>query len=103
VSIQGENRYLWHAADQDDDVLDILVRSRKDESAINALFPSPSSIQVTGQPSNDRRLALQRDAGLNSAPPAEGSLHAGAIFGQLQPSDRWLACRFHQGRIWSYW
>ena len=45
--------------------------------------PFPKSIeypQVTRQPSNDRRLALQRDAGLNSAVPAGGSLHASAIF-----------------------
>jgi hypothetical protein len=45
--------------------------------------PFPKSIeypQVPRQPSNVRRLSRQRDAGLNSAAPAGGSLRAGAIF-----------------------
>jgi 1-aminocyclopropane-1-carboxylate deaminase/D-cysteine desulfhydrase-like pyridoxal-dependent ACC family enzyme len=45
--------------------------------------PFPKSIrypQVTRQPSNGRRLTVQRDAGLNSAAPAGGSTPAGAVF-----------------------
>ena len=30
VTIQGQRRYLWRAVDQDGDVLDILVQSRRD-------------------------------------------------------------------------
>jgi transposase-like protein len=33
VSIQGKRQYLWRAVDQDGDLLDILVQSRKDKRA----------------------------------------------------------------------
>ena len=38
VLIQGKRQYLWRAVDQDGDVLDILVQSRKDKRAANCLF-----------------------------------------------------------------
>ena len=38
VSIQGKRQYLWRAVDQDDDVLDILVQSRKDKHAAKRFF-----------------------------------------------------------------
>ena len=38
VSIQGKRKYLWRAVDQDGDVLDILVQSRKDKRAAKRFF-----------------------------------------------------------------
>ena len=38
VSIQGKRQYLWRAVDQDGDVLDILVQSRKDTHAAKRFF-----------------------------------------------------------------
>jgi len=38
VTIQGEQRYLWRAVDQDGDVLDILVTSRRDKRAAKRFF-----------------------------------------------------------------
>ena len=33
VNIQGQRQYLWLAVDQDGDVIDILVQSRRDRRA----------------------------------------------------------------------
>ena len=33
VNIQGQRQYLWLAADQDGDAIDILVQSRRDRRA----------------------------------------------------------------------
>jgi len=38
VSIQGERQYLWCAVDQDGDLLDILLQSRKDKRAAKRFF-----------------------------------------------------------------
>ena len=38
VKIRGEHRYLWRAVDQDGDVLDILVTSRRDTRAAKRFF-----------------------------------------------------------------
>ncbi len=38
VSIQGRRQYLWRAVDQDGDVLDILLQSRKDKRAAKRFF-----------------------------------------------------------------
>ena len=38
VSIQGKHQYLWRAIDQDGDVLDIRVQSRKDKRASKRFF-----------------------------------------------------------------
>ena len=38
VSIQGKHQYLWRAVDQNGDVLDILVQSRKDKRAAKRFF-----------------------------------------------------------------
>ena len=38
VSIQGRRQYLWRAVDQDGDVLDILVQSRRDRWAATRFF-----------------------------------------------------------------
>jgi len=38
VSIQGKRQYLWRAVDQDGDVLDILLQSRKDKRTAKHFF-----------------------------------------------------------------
>ncbi len=38
VKIQGRQMYLWRAVDQDGDVLDILVQSRRDARAAKRFF-----------------------------------------------------------------
>ena len=38
IRINGEVRYLWRAVDQDGDVLDILVQSRRDKKAAKKFF-----------------------------------------------------------------
>ena len=38
VTIQGQRQYLWRAVDQDGDVIDILVQSRRDRRAATRFF-----------------------------------------------------------------
>lgn len=38
MKIQGRQRYLWRAVDQDGNVLDILVQNRRDEPAARRFF-----------------------------------------------------------------
>ena len=38
VNIQGCRQYLWRAVDQDGDVIDILVQSRRDRCAATRFF-----------------------------------------------------------------
>ncbi|MDX2879647.1 IS6 family transposase, partial [Streptomyces ipomoeae] len=38
IKINGELKYLWRAVDQDGDVLDILVQSRRDRAAARRFF-----------------------------------------------------------------
>ncbi len=38
VTIQGQRQYLWRAVDQDGDVIDILVQSRRDRHAATRFF-----------------------------------------------------------------
>ena len=38
VTIQGQRQYLWRAVDQDGDVIDILVQSRRDRRAAVQFF-----------------------------------------------------------------
>ena len=38
VNIRGRRRYLWRAVDQDGDVIDILVQSRRDRQAATRFF-----------------------------------------------------------------
>ena len=38
VNIQGERQYLWRAVDQDGDVIDILIQSRRDQRAAARFF-----------------------------------------------------------------
>jgi putative transposase len=41
IKVDGERKYLWRAVDQDGNVLDILVRSRRDEAAARRFFRQP--------------------------------------------------------------
>jgi putative transposase len=38
LTINGERHYLWQAVDQDDNVLDILVQSRRNKKAAKKFF-----------------------------------------------------------------
>ena len=38
LKIQGRRRYLWRAVDQDGDLIDILVQSRRDRRAATRFF-----------------------------------------------------------------
>ena len=38
VSINGKRQYLWHAVDQDGDVIDILVQARRDAESARRFF-----------------------------------------------------------------
>ena len=38
VTIRGQRQYLWRAVDQDGDVIDILVQSRRDRRAAARFF-----------------------------------------------------------------
>ncbi len=38
IKVSGESKYLWRAVDQDGNVLDILVQSRRDKTAARRFF-----------------------------------------------------------------
>ena len=40
IKIQGNQQYLWRAVDQDGEVLDILVQSRRNKKAAKRFFES---------------------------------------------------------------
>ena len=56
VTIQGQPRYLWRAVDQDGDVLDILVQSRRDCRAATCFFRK----LLKGQESKPVRLVTDK-------------------------------------------
>jgi putative transposase len=56
VMIQGERRYLWRAVDQDGDVIDILVQSRRNRHAAERFFRK----LLKGQGSEPRRLVTDK-------------------------------------------
>ena len=56
VNIQGERQYLWRAVDQDGDVIDILVQSRRDRRAAARFFRKLSK----GQGREPRRLVTDK-------------------------------------------
>ena len=45
VNIQGRRQYLWRAVDQDGDVIDILLRSRRNRCAATRFFRKPLKAQ----------------------------------------------------------
>ena len=56
VTIRGERQYLWRAVDQDGDVIDILVQSRRDRKAAKRFFRK----LLKGQGSVPRRLVTDK-------------------------------------------
>ncbi len=52
VTIQGRQQYLWRAVDEDGDVIDILVQSRRDRRAAARFFRK----LLKGQGREPRRL-----------------------------------------------
>ena len=56
VTIQGQRRYLWRAVDQDGDVIDILVQSRRDRRAATRFFRK----LLKGQGREPRRLITDK-------------------------------------------
>ncbi len=56
VTIQGRRQYLWRAVDQDGDVIDILVQSRRDRRAATRFFRK----LLKGQGREPRRLITDK-------------------------------------------
>ncbi len=56
VTIQGQRQYLWRAVDQDGDVIDILVQSRRDHRAAARFFRK----LLKGQGREPRRLITDK-------------------------------------------
>ena len=56
VTCQGRRQYLWRAVDQDGDVLDILVQSRRDRRAAARFFRKV----LKGQSRSPRRLVTDK-------------------------------------------
>jgi len=56
VTIQGQRQYLWRAVDQDGDVIDILVQSRRNRRAAERFFRK----LLKGQRSEPRRLVTDK-------------------------------------------
>ena len=56
VTIRGERQFLWRAVDQDGDVIDILVQSRRDRKAAKRFFRK----LLKGQRSVPRRLVTDK-------------------------------------------
>ena len=56
VKIHGRQQYLWRAVDEDGDVIDILVQSRRDRRAATRFFRTvmPSVVHSTRQYENNR-------------------------------------------------
>ena len=58
VNIQGRQHYLWRAVDEDGDVIDILVQSRRDRHAAARFFRKllkgqgrePGKVRLMGRP-----------------------------------------------------
>ncbi len=56
LKIQGRQQYLWRAVDEDGDVIDILVQSRRDRRAASRFFRK----LLTGQGREPRRLITDK-------------------------------------------
>ena len=56
VNIQGRRQYLWRAVDQDGDLIDILVQSRRDRHAATRFFLK----LLKGQGREPRRLITDK-------------------------------------------
>ena len=56
VTIQGQRQYLWRAVDQDGDVIDIWLQSRRDRRAAARFFRK----LLKGQRREPRRLSTDK-------------------------------------------
>ena len=56
MNVQGERQYLWRAVDQDGDVIDILIQSRRDRRAAARFF----RMLLKGQGREPRRLVTDK-------------------------------------------
>ncbi len=77
VTIQGQRQYLWRAVVQDGDVIDILVRSRRDRRAAKRFFRK----RLKGQGNVPRRLVTDK---LRSYPAALRSVMPSVIHSTKQ-------------------
>ena len=65
VKIQGQQQYLWRAVDEDGDVLDILVQSRRNRRAATRFFRK----LLKRQGREPRRLITDKLRSYSAAPP----------------------------------
>jgi putative transposase len=72
VSIQGKRHYLWRAVDQDGDVLDILVQSRKNTHAAKRFFRK----LLKGQKGTPNEMTTDK---LRSYAPAKREMMASVV------------------------
>jgi len=64
VKIEGKQHYLWRAVDQDGEVIDVFLQSRRDGAAANGVVysasrPASRSNFLTRMPSSPQQLAAQ--------------------------------------------
>ena len=57
VKIQGQQQYLWRAVDEDGDVLDILVQSRRNRRAATRFFWKLLNAKARASPADHRQAA----------------------------------------------
>ena len=77
AKIRGRQQYLWRAVDEDDDVIDILVQSRRDRRAARRFFRKLSK----GQGREPRRLITDK---LRSYSAAHRTVMSSAIHSTRQ-------------------
>ena len=102
VKIQGQQQYLWRAVDEDGDVLDILVQSRRNRRAATRFFRKLLKRQgreprrlITDQSSSSKNASLRlRWATRNSARPTPDrvSLTKQGSFGKVRLSHPAICC-----------
>jgi hypothetical protein len=79
LTINGQRQYLWRAVDQDGNVLDILVTSRRDTKAATRFLPQAAQGPGVRAPGSGHRQAGQLPSGaapgcaFGRAPPVEVS------------------------------
>ena len=64
VTLNGRLHYLWRAVDEDGDVLDILVQSRRNRRARGAILPEVAETPRLCPSSTDHRQASQLPGGV---------------------------------------